>query len=365
MRVAFILSGLGPGGAERVVSLIASGWVEAGHDCTIITFDRLDDPIYHPVCPRVALVRLNLPAEQRDWSRRAGHTLRRTVALRRAIRDSRPDLVISFLTKINALALIASLGLRVPVVVSERNNPRRQAAHPAWNLLLGLLYRRAGAIVMQSRASLDCLPRSVRGKAVVIPNPIMVWPIQNESPEPSTLAAVGRLCDQKGFDLLLPAFAKVAPSNPGWRLDIWGEGPRRGQLESQALDLRIADRVFFPGVTDRPGGWRESATAFVLSSRYEGFPNVLGEAMSSGLPVAAFACEFGPGEMIVDGEDGLLVPPEDVGALAAALDRLMGDSPLRARLGASARRSARQFDPARILPKWTELADRVIRSKTG
>ena len=359
MRVTFVLSGLGPGGAERVASLIASGWADDGHHCTIIAFDHPEEPVYHPVSSCVQLVRLGLPARTKGWFGRVCRAVGRLPALRRAIRASEPDLVVSFLTKINALALIATRGIGVPIAVAERNNPQRQDAHPAWNFLLRFLYRFADAIVLQSRASLECLPAGVRDKAVVIPNAIVgPWVQRSISGEP-ILTAVGRLCYQKGFDLLLPAFAEASEAHPEWRLVIWGEGPNRRALENQAGALGIAPRVSLPGLTDRPGAWGAGASAFVLSSRFEGFPNALGEAMCCGLPVISFACPFGPDEMIVDGQDGLLVPSDDIGALAQALRKVMADPQLRERLGTSARRSAERYAPERVLPMWTEVADRL------
>lgn len=361
MRVAFVLAGLGAGGAERVVSLIASAWASRGDDVSVIAFDGPEEKVFHRFSPRVRLVRLAIPVVQGvNYSVLRG-TLGRISALRRTLRDAQPDLIISFLTKINVLTLVAAAGLRRPVIVSERNNPTLQEIHPAWNLLLSWLYRRASAVVMQTEASLSCLPRSGRARAMVIPNPIPRLAARSSAVKPpAAVVAVGRLVRQKGFDLLLDAFRRIADRHPGWSLEIWGEGPERQAIEAQVQALGLAPRIRLNGLSAAPASWMSDAAVFVLPSRYEGFPNALGEAMAAGLPVAAFDCAFGPREMIQNEVDGLLVPHEDVGALAAALDRLMADPALRARLGTAAREGSARFAPEKILAQWDALTTGIL-----
>lgn len=350
-RLSIVTSALGAGGAERVISLLARHWVERGWEVTIITFDRPGDPVYHPLPEAVALVRLGLPAGALAVARRA-------CALRGALKRERPDVAIGFLTKINVLTLLATMRTGIPVLVSERNNPLRQGAHPAWNRALRLLYRRADAIVCQTAASVACLPAEVRDRVRVIANPI-VPPEAAPAHRAHKLVAAGRLTEQKGFDLLIEAFARIADRHPRWTLDIWGEGGERRALQA-LIDARgLAARIRLPGVSARPGGWAEGASAFVLSSRYEGFANVLGEAMALGLPAIAFDCDFGPSELVRDEQDGLLVPAEDVAALAEGLDRLLGDAPLRARLGEAAKSAARAFDVRRIAGQWDVVIERL------
>jgi glycosyltransferase involved in cell wall biosynthesis len=171
--------------------------------------------------------------------------------------------------------------------------------------------------VTPSRGVLESFPRAIRARGRVIANPVDLTPPRRRLTGTGRLVAVGRLVHQKGFDLLLRAFARIAPEHPQWTLTIWGEGDRRRQLEALCTELGLLEQVALPGLTERPGQWLEDAEVFVLSSRFESFGNVITEAMVAGLPVVAFDCPWGPGEILRDGEDGLLVPPEDVGALAA------------------------------------------------
>ncbi|WP_019833174.1 glycosyltransferase family 4 protein [Sphingomonas sp. PR090111-T3T-6A] len=355
LHIAMVLAGLGAGGAERVVSLISGRWAEEGHRITIVAFDRGDAPVFHAIDPRIRLVRLGIKPGGGGRLAGAGSMLRRIAALRGTLAELAPDVTISFLTKINVLTLLANLGTGRRVIVSERNNPRMQQANRVWTMLLARLHWRADGIVMQTQASLGCLGSAARRRASVIPNPISVRPIERPPHDGHVLAATGRLTRQKGFDMLIDAFTLVAPLHPDWRLEIWGEGEDRSLLEDRIEQHRMADRISLRGNSRSPDEWVGQADAFVLSSRYEGFCNALGEAMAAGLPVAAFNCDFGPAEMIRPEEDGLLVPEADVPGLAGALGRLMGDEALRARLGEAAERSARRYRPEAIQQRWDDL----------
>ncbi len=360
MKIVFVLAGLSAGGAERVITLISGHLASVGHTVTVIAFDSVGDLVFHRFDQRVQLVRLSVPSAGRSFFGSPIWALRRVVRLRRALREIRPAVVVSFLLKVNVLTLLATRGLDCRVVVSERNHPVRGTGSRFWRVGRSWLYPLADAVVLQTEGSRKLLSRRICKRSVVIPNPISLFPRGAQSSADHTLVAVGRLESQKGFDLLLTAFARIEAQYPDWRLIVWGEGPMRRALELQRQALRLEGRVSFPGTTAKPGGWTETATAFVLSSRYEGFGNVVGEAMAAGLPIVAFNCEFGVGEMLEHGRDGLLVPPEDVAALARSLDRLLGDEGLRATLGATAKHSADRLMPMRIFSAWDELLATVV-----
>jgi glycosyltransferase involved in cell wall biosynthesis len=195
----------------------------------------------------------------------------------------------------------------------------------------------------------------------VIPNPVDL-PAEltpRETGEPR-LIAVGRLEDQKGFDLLLQAYSKIAGDFPDWTLTIRGEGNRRADIERLRDQLGLGERVSLPGLTDRPGAWVDEGEIFVLSSRYESFGNVLTEAMVAGLPIVSFDCPFGPGEIIENEVDGLLVPPEDADALAEAMARMMRDADLRRRFGQKAQQNVRRFERGQIMARWDDLVAELL-----
>jgi glycosyltransferase involved in cell wall biosynthesis len=354
MKVALVISSLGAGGAERVMITLANHLAARGREVTLLTFTPPGTRPYYALDQRVSLRELNVVASERRlhslWQ-----SLRRVFVLRRALRAIQPDLVLSFLVKINIITTLATRGLDVGLIVSECNNPERQVMNPVWRWLRDRLYGVADCLVTPSQGVLTSLPAAVRARGRVIPNPVDLPESPPGPTDSRTLVAVGRLEHQKGFDLLLPAFARVAGNHPDWRLVIWGEGSERRRLEALRERLGLADRVRMPGVTDRPSQWVDDATLFVLSSRFESFGNVVAEAMAVGLPVLVTDCPWGPGEIVQHGVDGWLVAPEDVPALAEGLDLLMGDAALRARLAEAAQRNACRFERARVMTMWDDL----------
>ena len=354
MNVAFVLSALGAGGAERIISWIAGAAVARGWNVTIITFDAPGDPIFHRIDPRVTLIRLALPSGGGGIKSFVA-AMRRLLALRRALSGKQFDVVVSFLIKINVLTLSAMLGSRTPVIVSERNNPDLQPTHPLWHVMLRCLYPHAAAIVMLTERGKARLPITDRSRVTVIPNPIPSLAFRPREEGAPQLVAVGRLTKQKGFDLLIEAFASIAGRFPDWNLLIFGEGPERPRLEAMVQEHELHNRVFLPGNTERHGEWISAASMFTLSSRYEGFANVVGEAMQAGLAVVASDCDFGPADMIEPEISGILVPPEDVAQLAAALGEIMSSETRRQQLGTNAIQRARLFDESTILDRWLRL----------
>ncbi|MGH8321206.1 MAG: glycosyltransferase family 4 protein [Gammaproteobacteria bacterium] len=366
MRLALVIGSLGGGGAERVMTLLANAWVRRGVAVTLITVDDAGADAY-PVDPRVDRVGLGMQCDSTIWRQKLTNNWRRIRALRAALRGYRPDGIISFLPPNNVLSVIAARPLKIPVVVSERISPEDNRPPPAWRTLRWLIYRHARAITVQTERGAAWLARRYPWTPVrVIPNPVDVGDhsldtvamrVTNACLDRHVVLGIGRLCAQKGFDLLLQAFASVAADHPGWTLVVLGEGVERARLEARISDLGLCGRVSLPGFSRTPHGLLRCAQLFVLSSRYEGFPNALLEAMACGVACVSFDCPTGPAELIEQEVSGVLVPPQDCDALAAALRRLMDDPALRGRLGRAAQATAAAYSPAAIMGQWNALLE--------
>ncbi|WP_395337192.1 glycosyltransferase family 4 protein [Novosphingobium sp. BL-8H] len=365
-HAALVLPGLTAGGAERVVNIIADVLDRRGWKISVICFAESDSPSYYGYSAGVDVIRLDLPPSRQSVLTRKISAIRRAMRLRRALDEAAPDVVVSFLTRTNILALLAGLGRQTPIIVSERNNPKEQSVGPLWSWLRARLYPRAFGLVTMTKGAMECFPPAMRPRQWVIPNPVLCFERRDTAPTADKqITAVGRLVPQKGFDLLLKAFAKVVGEFPEWNLVIWGKGPERSNLEDMALRLGLQDRVRFAGVSERPGGWVDHADIFVMSSRYEGWGNALAEALAAGIPAISFDCNWGPGEFIDQNVNGLLVPPEDIETLAENMRELMRDPELRNRLGNNARAIAEALSANSVVDAWEKVMQEARDSRTS
>jgi len=384
MRVTLVISSMRGGGSERVVSHMANHWARQGWPITILTICHgLDAPCYPldprvvhrdmkfsraakqpiPSAPALSALKATFDACSAPERRRLLVELNLVVALRSAIAASRPQIVISFINATNVRTLLATRGLGVPVIVSERTDPYRDTLTEGMRRLRRRLYGHAAYMVGQTQEIAAFFASAIGNRARVIHNPVLP-PAFHQPPDAAVatsaggpiVAAMGRLVEEKGFLLLLRAFAAVAAKHPSWSLEIWGEGPERSRLERLAHNLNLTDRVRLPGFTGRPFDALRRADLFALSSLSEGFPNALCEAMACGLPAVAFNCSSGVREIVRHGVDGVVVPAADVAALAAALDRVMSDDTERQRLAARAAEVVDRFAIDRVMAQWEQLA---------
>jgi len=405
--LAFVIAHLGAGGAQRVVATAANALVERGFDVHVVVLERRPDT--HRVDPRVVMHshasrQMAVPdpddesgeetfkPERADGAAkplgRVGRVkayikpkipqplfnamvgvvspafamirlARLSLSLRRRIKRIEPDAVLAFLTQTNIATVLATRGLDTRTVISERNDPRLQRHRPRVEFLRRVVYRWADVVTANSKGALTALePIVPKHKLAFLPNPLVVSstgePIAFATP---TVVTVGRLVEQKGMDVLLAAWAKVVEELPGWRLAIIGDGPLEGVLKERACKLGIDDRVDWVGHVSDPFPFLRGAKMFVMTSRFEGTPNALLEAMACGLPAVVSDASPGPCELIGtdDSPAGLIVPVEDANATADAIIRLARDETLQQRLGLAARARARVHDADHALDVWLRL----------
>jgi glycosyltransferase involved in cell wall biosynthesis len=379
-RFAFVIPHLGAGGAQRVLTNAANQLAAQDLGVHIVALFAGYDEVFE-LDPAVAVHRLGFeldplpdshPAAQRSaisafYGRAVRPRLRsaanvprvlmQAVRLRRVIREIAPEAIVSFLTTTNILVLMATRGLGIRTIVSERNDPRLQRNTWRVDAARRLLYRRADLVTANTVGALEALASFVpKGKLALLPNILASPPgpsaVRFQAP---TFICVARLVEQKGVDILIEASAKALQELPNWRLAILGDGPLRGELEALAGALGIAENIDWLGHVPDPYPYLCAAEFFILTSRFEGTPNALLEAMSSGLPAIVTDASPGPLSLIGNGEAGLIVPAEDVAATAWAIVRLATDTPLRMRLAGAARERAAAHHPAAVLPVWRHL----------
>lgn len=354
VKLTFLIDSMrSRGGMERATASVAAGLAARGLDLQILTL-RGDTSAFD-LPGSVKLQSLGLPEGP---LRMRGDTLPMMLALRREVRRRRPNVLVAVDTFLSAFAFPAVLDLPVRRVAWEHFN-----FHTDLGMRSRRLGRQASALLGHHVVILTEQDAAVWRRAFpqacasieVISNPLpLAQPAVNPySPGHRTVLAAGRLDGQKGFDLLLGAWAQVESDFPEWSLKIVGEGIERGRLQEQIVRLGLR-RAALPGPSADMEGEYKSTGVFCLSSRHEGLPMVLIESQAYGVPAVAFDCPLGPAEILAPG-GGLLVKPGDVAGLAGALRRALLEPGTRREMSGRAYEGARRYEAEHIFNRWTSL----------
>lgn len=354
--LTLVISDLGSGGAQRVVTALANAWTERGLHLCVVTLAPPESDFF-TLDARITRLSIGGLGASHSVLRAVRANFRRILALRWAIRQADAPTVVAFVGVTNVLTILAAAGLGMRVVISERNDPAKQSLGRVWDALRRSFYRHADLVTANSRGALEALRSFVpERKLAFVPNPLALAPRAAKSNKAvPTILTVGRLSCQKAHDVLLSAFARVAANAPGWRLAVVGEGELEDDLRQQAETVGVADRVDWVGRANDPFIYYRRADIFVLASRFEGTPNAVLEAMSCGLPVVVSSSSAGALDLVEDGVTGLVVPVDDVTALAEALSILMRDPALRQSLGKRAQARVQDHGVDNVLSVWERL----------
>ena len=352
MKIVAVIDSLAMGGAEKVVSLLTREWYSKQHEVIVALFNTTNRAFEYGG----RIVDLSLYTNRSNWRRLRRLWVGSTRLAKLFVRE-RPDRIIAFMESANFPCIVAAYltGLLHCLCVSVHTDPS-MIPFP-YRLLIPWFYRFPSRVVGVSRGITRTLEEMgiPAKKLVSIPNPLVVKQHTNHQGRPRPYAArymlgVGRLMKEKGFDHLLMAFSRVPFTD--LHLVILGEGDECGALSDLSQRLGIASRVFLPGFRKDVGTWYRYAECFVLSSRYEGWGNVLMEAMAAGCPVVSFDCRYGPAEILENGKCGLLVEQGNVDALAAAIARLLSCDALRNGFKIASGRRVMEFAVDLVAPQW-------------
>jgi GalNAc-alpha-(1->4)-GalNAc-alpha-(1->3)-diNAcBac-PP-undecaprenol alpha-1,4-N-acetyl-D-galactosaminyltransferase len=345
--VMFVAPSLSGGGSERVMLLIANRFVEMGRKvCFILTkSDRVD----YEINPEIEIIK----------NTRNNNPLGQIKFIREQIQKYKSYTVISFFTNQNLFTLIAKVGYKNTLIISERNDPSKTVPNRIMNTIRAVLYRTTDVIVFQTDDAKKYFNRVIQNKSVIIPNPI-----KDNLPEPflgereQRLVAFSRLNKQKNLPLMLDACKIVFTQYPQFRLDIYGTGEEEETLKDYVKMIGIEDNVNFKGFSSNIHEEIIDATAYLSSSDFEGISNSMLEAMAIGLPCICTDCPVGGAGMFINSyENGILVPVGDASLMARAINNVIENKELRNRLSHNAKEIGGILAIDKILKKWLSIMD--------
>ncbi|WP_067133642.1 glycosyltransferase family 4 protein [Microtetraspora malaysiensis] len=366
------------GGTIRTVFNLA-GYLAREHDVEIVSVVREREEPFFPVPPGVRIRYLDdrLPRRKGLLSRfpsrlipqeEAAHhwfTLRTDLKLIRYIRGRRRGVLIGTRPGLN---LIMSLAAPPEITTIAQEHGNLGGHGPELRKQIVRRYSRLDAVVTLTQTDLRAYERALKTRPRLLaqmPNAVTRLTGDRSPLTAKTVIAVGRLTHTKGYDLLIRAWAHVAARYPDWTLRIFGDGPRREKLQASIDKRELTGKVLLMGSVPDVGPELAKASIYVLSSRREGLPMVILEAMSKGLPVVSYDCPTGPAELITHEHDGLLVKPEKIHAMADAICTLIEDEELRRTFGANALEKAARYDLDVIGSRWEELLHGLCREEAA
>ena len=353
MKIAFVISSLSNGGAEKIISLLANYFVQCNEVSLILLCKK---EIVYDIDNNINLVELNSCKNSVNIIDGIKNNINRYKELKNQIIEIKPDLIISFLTQTNILSILVAKSLHIPIIASERSIYASQKSK-IWQGLRKYIYKKANYIVTQTLA--DLKNYTFLDTIQNIYNPLLINNKNNNliKNREDIVLAVGRLHNVKQFDVLIKVFSQIETE---YKLVILGEGNKRNNLEKIIKEKNLEKKVFLKGQVKNVNEYYQKSKIFVLSSKYEGFPNALLEAMSNGCACISFDCPYGPNEIITNKKDGILVKNQDQDELKRAIESLIRDESYQQKLSINAIENSKRFDYKNIMQEWENLIDEVV-----
>lgn len=360
MTIVFVIKALDniKGGAERVLTQVASGLAEQGHNVSIMSFEKNGGEPFYPVSDKIERIYLGIGDVSQQSS--IAELFRRIAALRKKLRKVNPDVVAAFMHSSFVPTSFALAGSGIPVLASEHIVPQHYKTRKLEYYLLMLSAVFVKKITVLSQKVKEEYSKILHSKMVVMENPVA--PAKNrsdfvfEKTNIKTILNVGRLTDQKDQKTLIEAFARLADQYPEWKVKIIGAGELEPELNALIRSHQLSDRIELAKPTNAIELEYLSSEIFAIPSLYESFGLVTAEAMAHGVPTIGFKSCPGTNELIIDGQNGLLVEGEDrVTAFERGLEEMIADEALRNRLGRAGPQSVKNFNVETIVQKWEDL----------
>lgn len=364
MKIAFLFGSMARGGAERVIASLANTYCKWGDDVSIITLDNA--PSGYPLDERIEHIHLDVAGKSRNPIEALIRNFKMIHSLRKIMLKNQFDVVVSFaLRQAIFLQYAVPCGRKFKIIASERANPLQRKLSRIEQMQYDLFLPKLDGFIFQTERVSHCYPEKVRKIGTVIHNGIFpeILPAEKiayQDRRHKDICAVGRLSYEKGFDVLLQAFAVFKQTHPEHHLHIYGEGDLRPVIEAQIEQLNLDKSITLHGSVPNVMFKVADMGMFILPSRSEGMPNALMESMACGLPCIAADCDFGPRELLENGQNGLLVPVEDPAALAEAMNQIADNEELAANMSENARDIRNTHDGTIIARKYYDFIMSVI-----
>ena len=360
MKILFVVNGIS-GGASNVIQLLATHFQRKGNQVDLMLYDGMDVP------SRYDLTGVNIIELPKLMPKRTSNSYTSLVNQIKNVNDylkkDKPEVIISFLNKINTLTCFAAWKSDIPIIVSERTNTISYKLKFPWQILRKIAYRRANTIIVQCSIFADFYNGSFNNKTKVIPNPIVNSKARHvvKDQQRFHLVSAGRLASEKNFEWLIKSFAEILKRVPEAQLTIYGRGEKETELKDLIQRLGLESYVTLAGYTTNVHEKLAQADLYVMPSLSEGFPNSLCEAMAVGLPVVAFKCHEGLKDIVIDGQNGYLVEMNNQEEFVEKVVRLSQDIKLREKIGTEAQKLAERYSEQNIYDLWEESIYNVMR----
>lgn len=357
MKIDFYISSLSSGGAEKVLNSLAKKFAELNHEVSIISLEKR--PQFYTVDHHICLYKYD-----NNSYGKVKIILYDYLSIKKHMRFSNSDISISFLSRCNLLLLFCNFFTKRKIVVSDRNNPLKEHSKLSF-IISNLLYIRANSIVIQTKSVKQYYYKVLQKKIAVIENPIDTQALNKQMKEEpirkKTIISIGRLEAQKDFRTLFLAFEKVAEKYSDWELKVFGQGDMKDELQNYINKLHLENRVTLCGRTEKPYYELKKSSIFVLSSHYEGFPNVLCEAMYAGTLCISSDCISGPRELITHGKNGWLFDIGNSEQLAGLLMMCISKEEELLDIRANAENTVKRLYLDKNIENWRSLVDHICR----
>ena len=351
LRITFIVANLNSGGAERVMSLLANHFVENDYEVEFIFLKN--DVRFYQLHHQIKVIIVEKECNSNSL-------IKKLLWMRKYLDQNKPDVVFAFRIAIYCVTLLSLIGIKIPVISSERNDPRFYGLN--LKLLQMILLPLTDRFVVQTQLIKDYFPKFIQKKTDIIFNPVTekVFSLPY-IPKKKQIISVGRLHSQKNQKMMIEAFARLNEQFPEWKLIIYGEGPERNSLESliSSFKSQVSSQIELPGRNENIIEELNQSEIFAFSSDYEGMSNALVEAFCVGLPIITTKVS-GTEDIITDGKNGYLLERNDVDGMETAMRKLMSDDMLRRRIGESNKTNASQFKIEHIFKQWEIVVKKVL-----